>query len=162
VADRVGFEGFYRENHARVVRACALVTLDREAAEDIAAEAFARLWARWGRIDDGDHAGGYVFKTAMRLCRRRGSRFRRETSAPIRDQLGTDEIRRAVLRADVFDALATLPLRQRQCVVLRDWAGVPTRELADMLGLRDSTVRVHLARGRASLRRRLTVEDRNG
>src|SRR6059058_2958263 len=98
----------------RVVRACALVTLDRAAAEDIAAEAFARLWARWGRIEDEDHAGGYVYKTAMRLCRRRGRHLRREVPSPIREQVGSDEIQRAAARADVFDALATLPLRQRQ------------------------------------------------
>ncbi len=38
VADRGGFEGFYREHLSRVVRACALVTLDTAAAEDVAAE----------------------------------------------------------------------------------------------------------------------------
>ena len=161
MADRARFEGFYQDEVTRVVRACALVTLDRAEAEDIAAEAFARLWAKWGRIEDEDHAGGYVYKTAMRLCRRRGRRSRRETSSPIREQVGTDEIERSILRADVFDALATLPLRQRQCVVLRDWAGFPTREVAAILGSRESTVRVHLARGRESLRRLLTVEDRN-
>ena len=162
VADRAGFEGFYREHLARLVRACALVTLDRSTAEDVAAEAFARLWANWGRIEDEDHAGGYVYKTAMRLCQRRGRHLRREVPSPIREQVGSDEIQRAAARADVFDALATLPLRQRQCVVLRDWAGFPTRELAEILGLRESTVRVHLARGRESLRRLLTVEERNG
>lgn len=44
MADAAGFEGFYRENLARIVRACALVTLDRSLAEDVAADAFARLW----------------------------------------------------------------------------------------------------------------------
>ncbi len=72
VADRAGFEGFYREHLTRVVRACTLVTLDPAAAEDVAAEAFARLWSHWGLIHDEDHAGGYVFKTAMRLCAKRG------------------------------------------------------------------------------------------
>ena len=47
VADREGFERFFRERYPRVVRACALVTLDPAAAEEIAAEAFSRLWPRW-------------------------------------------------------------------------------------------------------------------
>ena len=43
VADREGFERFFRERYPRVVRACALVTLDPAAAEEIAAEAFSTL-----------------------------------------------------------------------------------------------------------------------
>lgn len=60
----------------------------------------------------------------------------------------------------VTDALRALPLRQRQSVVLRDWAGFETSEVARILGTKESTVRVHLARGRASLREMLSVEER--
>src|SRR5206468_2591980 len=147
------FEAFYRENLARIVRACLLVTLDRAAAEDIAQEAFARTWSRWGAIHGTDHAGGFVFKTAMRLCRRRRSTPTAASRAP------TDEATAAAERTDVFAALRNLPMRQRQSVVLRDWAGFETREVARMLGMRESTVRVHLARGRATLRQALFVED---
>ena len=153
VPDAAAFEAFYTENLARIVRACFLVTLDRAAAEDIAAEAFARLWSRWGAIHGTDHAGGFVFKTAMRLCRKRVRTVVPEVS-------GTeDPADAAVQRADVFAALAKLPLRQRQAVVLRDWAGFETRDVARMVGARESTIRVHLARGRESLRRTLAVKD---
>jgi DNA-directed RNA polymerase specialized sigma24 family protein len=43
--------------------------------------------------------------------------------------------------------------------VLRDWAGMETREVAEVLGLAESTVRVHLARGRAALRSVLRTEE---
>jgi len=154
VPDAAAFEAFYRENLARIVRACLLVTLDRAAAEDVAQEAFARLWSRWGAIRGPDHAGGFVFKTAMRLCRRRAAK-------PLagRAAASVDEAEVATERADVFSALAELPLRQRQAVVLRDWAGFETREVARMLGARESTIRVHLARGRETLRRKLSVEE---
>jgi DNA-directed RNA polymerase specialized sigma24 family protein len=55
--------------------------------------------------------------------------------------------------------MRSLPLRQRQAVVLRDWAGYETHRVAAMLGMRESTVRVHLARGRAALRTALKVEE---
>jgi DNA-directed RNA polymerase specialized sigma24 family protein len=42
---------------------------------------------------------------------------------------------------------------------LRDWAGFGTDEVARMIGAKESTVRVHLARGRAALRAALSVED---
>jgi len=160
VADRAGFEGFYREHLARLVRACALVTLDPAAAEDVAAEAFARLWSRWGQIYDEDHAGGYVFKTAMRLCAKRATKARREVIGEVTDRPAVDAFARSDERAAVFAALGELSVRQRQAVVLRDWAGYPTDEVASMLGLRASTVRVHLSRGREALRRSLAVQER--
>ena len=156
--DRAGFEAFYAGHLSRVVRACALVLLDRGEAEDVAAEAFARLWSHWGQIHGEDHAGGYVFKTAMRLCSKRRRRASREIVGVVPD--------RAVTSPDVgpsgavTDALRRLPLRQRQSVVLRDWAGFETAEVARILGTKESTVRVHLARGRAALRETLTVEER--
>ena len=155
--DRAGFEAFYAGHLPRVVRACALVLLDRGDAEDVAAEAFARLWSHWGQIHGDDHAGGYVFKTAMRLCSKRRRRAAREVvgSIPERSRVTDPDSRMSVV-----DALRSLPLRQRQSVVLRDWAGFETSEVARILGTKESTVRVHLARGRAALRAVLTVEER--
>lgn len=158
MADRAGFEAFYVGHIQRVTRACVLVLLDRAEAEDAAAEAFARLWSHWGQIRGEDHAGGYVFKTAMRLSSKRRRRARLEVVGVVPERAtpsaDLDD------RAAVMAALAELPLRQRQSLVLRDWAGFETTEVARLLGTRESTVRVHLARGRAALRERLTVEER--
>jgi RNA polymerase sigma factor (sigma-70 family) len=160
VADREGFERFFRERYARVVRACTLVTLDPSVAEEIAAESFARLWARWPQIHDDDHAGGYVFKTAMRMCSKRRTRSFRESVGDVTDRAAAgDEMTNAVERAEAFAALGSLSIRQRQSVVLRDWAGFETDEVAEMLGTKPSTIRVHLARGREALRHRLGVKE---
>jgi RNA polymerase sigma factor (sigma-70 family) len=132
------------------------VTLDASLAEDVAAEAFARLWSRWGEIRGADHAGGFVFKTAMRLCRREVGR-RRRSAVP--SSTAVDDVERALERHEVGAALASLPLRQRQAVVLRDWAGFATRDVARLLSMKESTVRVHLARARERLRERLRVNE---
>ena len=157
--DAAGFEAFYRDNLARIVRACTLVTLDVALAEDIASEAFVRLWSRWGQIRGPDHAGGFVFKTAMRLC---GREIRRRGRVAATARTERDEMQQALDRHDMARSLAELPLRQRQAVVLRDWAGFETAEVARMLGTKESTVRVHLARGRVHLREALRVESENG
>jgi RNA polymerase sigma factor (sigma-70 family) len=157
VPDRAGFEAFYGAHLPRIVRACTLVLLDRGEAEDVAAEAFARLWSHWGQIHGEDHAGGYVFKTAMRLCSKRRRRAGREVVGAVPDRGAPAPDTGA--SASVTEALKELPLRQRQAVVLRDWAGLETTEVARILGTKESTVRVHLARGRAALRETLTVEE---
>jgi RNA polymerase sigma factor (sigma-70 family) len=160
VADRSAFDGFYRANLARVVRACRLVLLDRTEAEDVAAEAFARLWSRWGAMRDEHHAGGFVFKTAMRLCAREASRRRRRSRTGT-GPAGPDDLARALDRQEVARALAGLSVRQRQAVVLRDWAGFDTPEVARLMGTREATVRVHLHRARGHLREALSVEEEN-
>jgi RNA polymerase sigma-70 factor (sigma-E family) len=157
VVDRDGFEAFYRARYGQLVRACALVVLDRGMAEDIAQESFARLWVAWERIGDDDHAGGYVHTTAMRLCWKRRRRHRADEFAilPAAEDEAPDVVAR---RRDLVTVLARLPFRQRQVIVLRDWAGFETAEVAEMTGITESTVRVHLARGRATLREVLRAE----
>lgn len=127
------------------------------AAEDAAAEAFVRVWSKWNQMQDDDHAGGYVFKTAMRLCRREISHRRRPS--PSSGEAGTEWTEQATIRHDVSAALSELSLRQRQCVVLRDWAGFETKDLASMLGMRESTVRVHVTRARERLRQTLGAQE---
>lgn len=158
MADKAAFEAFYRDHLPRVLRGCTLVVLDRSAAEDIASEAFARLWSKWGQIEDDDHAGGFVFKTAMRLCARR-VRWR-EVLGRLPERAGPDEIERALDRTEILRGIRELSVRQRQAVVLRDWAGMETREVAELLGMRESTVRVHLARARRVLRVALDEQGR--
>jgi RNA polymerase sigma-70 factor (ECF subfamily) len=58
----------------------------------------------------------------------------------------------AELREMLLAALATLPERQRQVVVLRDLEGLSTPEVAQVLGLSEGNVRVLLHRGRMRLR----------
>src|SRR5436190_2196280 len=133
MADRSAFEGFYREHVSRVIRACRLVLVDREEAEDVAAEAFARLWSRWGAIKDDDHAGGFVFKTAMRLCARHAKRRRRAPvdglDPPARDDvaqsLGRDALERAAGRGEPpDDRLLERVLRRGRARATARWIAI--------------------------------------
>ena len=62
----------------------------------------------------------------------------------------TVEVRDLIIRA-----LATLPPRQREVVVLRDIQGLSAEEVCRMLGLAPGNVRVLLHRGRLRLREAL-------
>jgi RNA polymerase sigma-70 factor, ECF subfamily len=160
MAEAAGFEDFYRTDLARIVRACALVTLDRALAEDIVDESFTRVWSKWGAIQNDEHAGGFVFKTAMRLCSKELRKKARAHPRPA--TIEPNPIARTLVSRDLFQALAALPLRQRQAVVLRDWAGFEAKEVARTIGIRESTVRVHLARGREALRASLGAKEEQG
>ena len=61
-------------------------------------------------------------------------------------------------RAQLDLAIEQLPARQRTAVVLSHLEGRPTREVGAIMGLNESTVRVHLFRAVRKLRRLLSTE----
>ena len=95
----------------------------------------------------------------MRLCSGK-RRLPEELHAEVTSVPRSDPANTTIDREDIAEALRALPLRQRQAVVLRDWAGFSTSDTARLLSMRESTVRVHLARGRERLRGLLGVPDR--
>ena len=59
---------------------------------------------------------------------------------------------------EVIAALAGLPSRRREAIVLRYWLDLPEREIAAAMGVSPGTVKSHLSRGLAALAR--TLQDR--
>ena len=56
----------------------------------------------------------------------------------------------------LIEALRTLPIRQRQAIVLhRTWVGLPVEEVAQTLRIPAGTVKSLLSRGRRALAARL-------
>ena len=65
---------------------------------------------------------------------------------------------RIVVREDqqqVIDALQALPLRQRDCLVLRYYMDLSIPDIAATLGISVNSVKTHLQRGMAVLEARL-------
>ena len=59
---------------------------------------------------------------------------------------------------DLRDALAALPLSQRQVIVLHHLVGLPVEEVASELRLATGTVKSRLARGRAAMASTLQLD----
>lgn len=147
------FEDFFRNRFASAARALGLVVRDPELGQDIAQEAFARVFGRWGRMESEEHARNFVLRVGLNLARshqRRERRFRRLIGTgrlePRTSAAPTDR------RVEVFEALGRLSGRQRACLVLVDYLDLGDAEAGRILGLAPSTIRVHLARGRAAMR----------
>jgi len=153
-----GFEEFYRAHFDMVVRAVYVVVGDREEAFDIAQEAFARTWAQWAAIGDRERPLLFTLAVARNLARshlRRLIRGRRALPSVLNPDLPSEDDRTLTALA-VRDVLRSLPGRQRWALVLSDLLGLPSEEAARVLGIRPSTVRVHLARGRTRMREGLS------
>jgi RNA polymerase sigma factor (sigma-70 family) len=157
-ADAPTFEAFFSERRDGLFGALWLVTRDRFEAEEIAQDAFLKVWERWDRVREMDDPTGYLHRTAMNVWRSRGRRAavalrRIAHSFPPDDGIAVIEERDVVVRA-----LAPLTARQRASIVLVDLLGFTSEEAAEALGVRASTVRVLASRARATLREEMGVE----
>ena len=68
------FEEFFEDEKDRLLRVLAVITGSRGEAEDLAQEAFTRMFERWDEVGHMDDLAGYLHRTAMNLFR---SQYRR-------------------------------------------------------------------------------------
>jgi len=152
---RSAFEGLFRDNYAGLVRVAWLLVDSKDSAEEIVQEAFMRLFQQWDRLDHVDAAPAYLRATVVNLARSRlrtRSVRRRHRSGPL-DPEPAAELR--VLARDeeneVLVAMAKLPRRQRECVVLRYYLDLSEAEIASTLGISRGSVKSHTSRALAAL-----------
>ena len=143
------FEGWYRDEYARMVNSLTLVVGDRSLAADAVGEACAKALARWERVRRMERPGGWVYRVALNEARRRGRRAGREREltmsvpAPVPPPTEPD--------VELWAAVARLPERTRVAVVLRYVADLTEPDIADALGVRRGTVATMLRRARERL-----------
>jgi RNA polymerase sigma-70 factor (ECF subfamily) len=156
-----GFDVAFPDLYRGALRLAGRMLGDRAAAEDVAAEAMARAFARWRTVRDLAHRDAWVLRVAANLAldalRRQGSRDRAVTRLR-GDPLLDESLDAAATRLALGAALRELPERQRDAIVLRYLVGLPDDEVAAALGIAGSTVRTHVQLGLATLRRRLGTD----
>jgi RNA polymerase sigma-70 factor (sigma-E family) len=137
----------------------ALVLGTREAAEEVVQDAFVKLDRSWHRIDDPGRTDAYLRSIVMNLARsnlRRRVVTRRHRPLPRGDSPPADQV--VVEREDqrrIIEALHSLPMRQRQCLVLRYYADLSEMEIAATLGISPGTVKSTTSRARHALAKKL-------
>jgi len=149
------FEAFFEAETETLFRRLCLVTGDRAEAEEIAQDAFLKVWERWDRVAEVDDKVGYLYRVAMNVFRNRYRRSKlalRKTRDP---EFGSDEFGAAEVRSGVSRGLAKLTSRQRAAIVLVDLLGYGSEEAGRMLGIRAGTVRTLVIRARKTLREEL-------
>lgn len=141
------FADFYRREYPAAVRLAGLLTRSGAAADDVVQDAMATVYARY---EDLDNPGGYLRVTVVNACRR----WHRSNERESRRLRLVGMAEPAVPEIEVMtDALARLPHRQRSVLVLRYWAGLSEREIAETLGCRPGTVKSLASRALATLRK---------
>ena len=141
---------------------CLLGGHGRAAAQDLAQEAFLRLHRTGLQSLPGDEARFWLYRVARNLAlnelKQRQVRhrlfnkvvdlFRARAPGP------EEELERAERQEIVLEMLQSLPEHQRSALLLREQEGMNYQEIAGVLNVSESKVKVDIFRARATLRNR--------
>jgi RNA polymerase sigma-70 factor (ECF subfamily) len=140
-----------RAQYQRLVGVVSLVTGSSHLAEEAVQEAFARAWERARNGYQFDHLAGWVATVALNQARSGRRRAASEKAARARLTpvvAGTPDPDVALV---VRDALAGLPGRQRDAVVLYYLVDLDVATTAQLLKVSEGTVKSALSRAREKL-----------
>jgi len=133
-------------------------TGSREDAEDITQETFLRLVRAAPKFRDEEHCRAWLLRVAANCA---GDLFRapwRKRDRPLEEAERVPAPEQPLESGGVLEAVLSLPEGYRLPIHLFYYEGMSVKEIAQVLGKREGTVRTRLTRGRALLRDRLREE----
>ena len=161
---RAFVEQLFRLHHAEIYAYLAHMVREPEAAADLAQETFVKAYRAFDSLEDPAHARAWLYQIAGRtaldeLRRRRIVRFVPWTgeSRGVAASAEDTALQRR-LSGELERALASIPARQRQAILLAELQELSGLELAQALGISHVAARALLTRARESLRQALAVE----
>ena len=170
--DSAAFEQIVMRNERRVLNLAWRLLGNKDDAQDAAQEAFLRAFKYVHRFNTRKRIEPWLMRLTVNVCHDLG---RKRQQLRMGTQIAEDmphtphsavtgdphsELaltqRKKMLRA----ALAELPEKERTALVLRDIEGLSTKEVADILGSSESTVRSQISTGRVKLKRVIDRKNR--
>ena len=153
------FRSLY-EIHASAVARYVARRVPPDDVHDVVADTFLTVWRR---LDDvPEDAVPWLFATARRHIsnRRRSTRRRDALGRRLTELTGSADFNHSWIEDDELDglvvaAIARLPLKEREAIMLVAWDGLDPKRAARAAGCSSGTFRVRLHRARSRLRRDL-------
>ena len=154
------FDALFVANARPITRLAAL--LGAVDPEDLAQEAFCRLYQARGRLEGSpERTVAYLNRIVVNEVR---SRARRDQTARRSAHLLLVPQRTSDAGGDrqaVIAELSRLPQRQREALVLRFWLDLSLADVADAMGVRLGTAKSQVSRGLAALALALADEEQS-
>lgn len=151
MAEHRDFAEFYGAVFQKLTAALYIHTGDLAEAQDVVQEAMVRAMARWQTLSTYDEPAAWVRKVAWNLAMSRWRRLRRGLELAARGHTETPAPGPDPDRVALVAALAQLPPRHRQAVILHYLEDLPIAEVAESMGAAEGTVKSWLHRARAAL-----------
>jgi RNA polymerase sigma-70 factor (sigma-E family) len=152
----------YTGHYNQLVRLAVLLVHDLQTAEEVVQDAFEAMHLAWRRLRDSEKALSYLRQTVVNRSRsvlRHRKVVDMHAPKPAPDEPSAEHAALALLeRSAVAEALRSLPLRQREAIVLRYYADFSEADIAAAMGISRGAVKSHTARAMAALKSILEQE----
>lgn len=154
--DHDAFRRFYQTHAPRIYALCLRLTGDPVRAGDATQDVFVRAWRTAGYEERG-RLESWLNRIAINAIRDRLRSERRRPAVPLEDAFRNPSHSPHLIedRLTLERAIANLPDRARQVLVLHDIEGYRIREIADLQGITAGTVKSQLHRARYLLQEAL-------
>ncbi|MCQ4212237.1 sigma factor-like helix-turn-helix DNA-binding protein [Streptomyces longispororuber] len=157
--EQLEFREFYRASQGDCLRTVLACVGDRQLAEDLVADAYAKAWASWARVGRHPAPRAWVVRTALNTRVSWWRRRRREVAVGGVPDVAGHADPPGGLDPTLLAALRELPRRQREVIALRVLLDLDTRATARALGIAEGTVTAHLSRAVTALRGHLVTAE---
>jgi RNA polymerase sigma-70 factor, ECF subfamily len=157
-ARKRAFEAVVKADVRRLYSLALSILDDSGEAEDAVQETLIKAWRAWDALSDMDRQAAWLTRVCVNHCisRRRMLRSRGLPMLGLFDRPGASTgWEEAVSRFDMDRAYGRLSNKQRAAITLNYAHGYSVDECAEFMGCRPGTVRTHLERGLATLRKEL-------
>jgi RNA polymerase sigma factor (sigma-70 family) len=148
-----GFDRFVVEHRVGLVRVATLLCGSAAQGEDLVQDVLVRLYPRWHSLADPlPYVRRCVTNEFLSWRRRWSTRHIRAVPDAVLAEQAVDPWSDGP-DPELWARVGQLPRQQRAAVVLRFYEGLDDAEIAAALSCREATVRGHVSRGLAALRR---------
>lgn len=149
------FNDIYLGVQDRIYRLAVGIVGGREEAEDVVQDLYERLWRKRSIVAGQYNPEGYILASARNLCldRLRGRRPRTEFPATIAAGGGKPD--EWEMDGIVARLMAALPEGQRTVMKLREVECMEIEQIAAVMGIRPTAVRMSLSRARNTVKEKL-------
>jgi RNA polymerase sigma-70 factor (ECF subfamily) len=149
------FEPLYHHYEGPMLAVAYRLLGSQEEAEDALQDSFLRLYRNIRRYRFDAAFSTWFYRIVVNICYDRLRKRKRAAHVAldaIQEMGKTDD---AESRVHLQRAIDDLPPKMKACFVLHVQEGFKHRQIADMLGMKAETVRVHVFRAKAQLRNTL-------
>lgn len=155
------FETLVDDFGPAVLNTAVRILRDRQKAQDVYQEVFMEIWRRWQKYDGKTKWQAYLYRVtvrkALKLARQPDAKTLSisylETEVPVLNpqaDTGAEELHNKILTC-----LKKLPQRQADVFTFSKIEGLKHREIADILGCSQQTIRTHLHRATKKIAKEL-------
>lgn len=147
------FRLLYERHAARVYAYCARIVGSRDDAKDVFQESFIALYRKASASGAGMRVAPYLYTIAHHRCisvirSRKDTVPADEYVLPDEDHAFEQTERTAIVRL----AIELLPLEYREPLILRQYNDIPYADIAEILSIPVSTVKIRIYRAKEKLR----------